>query len=155
IAAGPLDTADRHIGRARHAELLGEMIEHHDAAERGGMCRDQEAVVAPGGRSRQRPRRVAAEPISDEPFAIDEPLEIPALDPSNGFAGQDSGHFRFARGDRGFSSPAGSLTNASAASPGILQPSSSVAIFGVPLPPYLGSSVERISLQTARFGGAK
>ena len=49
-------------------DLDVEIVEDHHAAERSRQGGDQEAVVAPGDRSRYRRRGVAAQPVRHEPF---------------------------------------------------------------------------------------
>ena len=64
----------RHVVQRRHPPVrpphpFPQEVEHHGAAERRRQSRDQQAVVSARQRARQRPRRVATEPVRDQPFS--------------------------------------------------------------------------------------
>ena len=60
---------DRPVGQA-HA--FPEVAQEHHATEWGGQCGHQQSVVPARDRTRDGPRRVATEAVSDEPFRLQE-----------------------------------------------------------------------------------
>src|SRR5262249_20619039 len=74
-----LSAAKLRRGIVGQAQELPELIEHHEPAEGRGQRCDQETVIAPRRRSGNCSRGIAAQPINDEPFAIDEPDHVLGL----------------------------------------------------------------------------
>src|SRR4051794_6023859 len=68
----PLFSAKLDFSAIRKVNEFRQMVEHDHAAKRGWQCRDEQAVVTPGNASGERSRRVAAQPIGDEPLATEQ-----------------------------------------------------------------------------------
>ena len=148
-------------GRRASVDLLGDVTEHHDAAERRRQRRDQEAVIPPRDHAGNGADRVAAQAVGDEPLARDQRVGIRGVGRRPGDAANGFSHGRLVvtrsvalLGHRCAADAAWTGASTCALSSEDVPATRSGNMSGMPPPPYRGSSLDHATLPVRSAGGA-